>query len=171
MFPELAVFLSLPLLAFFIAMPAAAAWRRRGVSREASEVASGLAVWADSLRRESRCLPLEESLRARLIRLRVGEFASLQLAQEVARGDVALLADAAQRLALRLRRRVAFDRKMLARTAAGLRRGAIAASLPPLAVMAMAWLDVRIPLPALTLLFLVEALGCVLLWRLARVEI
>jgi hypothetical protein len=171
MFPEVALSLCLPLLAFFIAMPAAAAWRRRGRSRQVSEVASGLDAWAASVRRESRCLPLEESLRARLIRLRIGEFASLQLAQEVAHGDATLLADAAQRLALRLRRRVAFDRKMLARTAAGLRRGAIAATLPPIAVLSMASLGVTIPLTALLMLFLVEVLGCVLLWRLARVEI
>jgi hypothetical protein len=89
----------------------------------------------------------------------------------VARGDVELLADAAQRLALRLRRRVAFERKMLARTAPGLRRGALAACLPPLALCVLMSAGVTIPWTAQTLLFAVEALGCALLWRLARVEI
>ncbi len=169
--PDSTLMLALPLLAFFIFMPAAAAWRRRGASREASEAAAELAAFADAVRRASRCLPLEESLNARLIRLRVGEFASLQLATELARGDATLLADAAQRLALRLRRRVAFERKMLARTAPGLRRGAVAASLPPVAVALLMLGELRLPAPALVMLFAVEALGCLLLCRLARVEI
>jgi hypothetical protein len=82
-----------------------------------------------------------------------------------------LLADAAQRLALRLRRRVAFDRKMLARTAAGLRRGAIVASVPPVAVGALFAMGVDIPAATLSMLFLAESAACALLWRLASVEI
>jgi hypothetical protein len=95
----------------------------------------------------------------------------LQLAQELQRGGAAQLADAAQRLALRLRRRVAFDRKMLARTAPGLRRGAVAASVPPLMALLLHMGGVDIPLGAQLTLLLVEACGCALLWRLARVEI
>ncbi len=171
MAPELPVLLCVPLLAFFIALPAAAAWRRRRRSRAASEAASALGEFASSVRRQSRCLPLEESLRARLIRLRVGEIASLQLALELARSDAALLADTAQRVALRLRRRVAFERKMLARTATGRRRGAIAAVVPGLAILSLRLLGVVTPMPALTLLIAVEAFGCWLLWRVARVEV
>jgi Flp pilus assembly protein TadB len=168
---ELPLFIAWPLLAFFIALPAAAAWRRRRDSREASEVAAELVEFAAAVRRESRCLPLDEPLRSRIVRLRVAEAASLQLAQELERGGASLLADAAQRLALRLRRRVAFDRKMLARTAPGLRRGAVAASLPPVVALLLHFVGADIPLGAqLTLLF-VEAAGCALLWRVARVEI
>jgi hypothetical protein len=171
MAPELPVLLCVPLLAFFIALPAAAAWRRRRRSRAASEAASALGEFASSVRRQSRCLPLEESLRARLIRLRVGEIASLQLALELARSDAALLADTAQRVALRLRRRVAFERKMLARTAPGLRRGAVAAIVPPAAVMMLFAMGLEIPRAALATLLLAELAGCLLLWHLARVEI
>jgi hypothetical protein len=168
---EWPLFIGWPLLAFFIALPAAAAWRRRRESREASEVAAELVNFAAAVRREARCLPLEESLRARLVRLRVDETVSLQLAQELQRGGAPLLADAAQRLALRLRRRVAFDRKMLARTAPGLRRGAVAAGLPPVLALGLHFAGADLPLGAqLTLLF-VEGAGCALLWRAARVEI
>ncbi len=171
MAPEAPLFLALPLLACFIVLPAVAAWRRRSVSREASDLAARLARFADTTRAEARCLPLDESLAARLVRLRVREFAVLQLAVELSRGDAVLLADAAQRLASRLRRRVAFERKMLARTTSGLWRGAIAASLPPLGVLLLQFFDVRLPPGALGLLFALEILGCLLLWRLARVEI
>jgi Flp pilus assembly protein TadB len=168
---ELPLFIAWPLLVLFIALPAAAAWRRRRDSREASEVAAGLVEFAAAVRRESRCLPLDEALRSRIIRLRVAEAASLQLAQELQRGGAAPLADAAQRLALRLRRRVAFDRKMLARTAPGLRRGAIAASVPPVVALLLHMAGADIPPGAHLGLLLVEAAGCALLWRLARVEI
>jgi hypothetical protein len=168
---ETPLLLAMPLLACFIVLPAAAAWRRRQVSREASDVAARLATFAATLRAEARCLPLDESLAARLVRLRVPEFAALQLALQLSRGDAALLADAAQRLASRLRRRVAFERKMLARTTAGLWRGAIAASLPPLGVLLLLLADLPPPAGALAMLFALEIVGCLLLWRLARVEI
>src|SRR5919109_4289023 len=116
---ETPLFLALPLLACFIVLPAAAAWRRRSVSREASDIAARLAAFAATLRVEARCQPLDESLAARLIRLRVREFAVLQLAVELARGDAALLADAAQRLPTRLGRRAAFAPKMPGRTTPG----------------------------------------------------
>jgi hypothetical protein len=82
-----------------------------------------------------------------------------------------LLADAARRLALRLKRRVAFERKMLARTATGRRRGAIAAATPAATLVALRLADVVLPLPAMVLLIVMEAFGCWLLWRLARVEV
>jgi len=135
------------------------------------EVASGLVDYAAAVRRESRCLPLDESLRSRIRRLRVSDAASLQLAQELQRGGADLLAEAAQRLALRLRRRVAFNRKMLARTAPGLRRGAVAASAPPLIAMLLHLGGLEIPVGAQLMLLMVEAAGCALLWRIARVEI
>lgn len=158
-------------LAAFIALPAAAAWHRRRASREASAVAAELAAFAQSVRAVSRCLPMDEALRLRILKLRVADAASLQLAQELGRGSAMALADAAQRLALRLRRRVCFERKMLARTAPGLRRAAIAASLPPLLVLAYGFGGVEIPPAAQLSLLAAEAGGCALLWRLARVEI
>lgn len=171
--PEWPLLPALPLLAWFIAMPAAGAWRRRQHSRRASEAAAELVAFADRVRREQRCLPLDESLRDRLGRLRVPDLASLQLALELQRrhGDADPLADAAQRLALRLRRRVAFERKMLARTAPGLRRGAIAASIPPAVAIGLGLAGVDIPVGTLSLLLAAEMLGCVLLAQWARVEI
>jgi hypothetical protein len=168
---DLPLFMALPLLACFIALPAAAAWRRRRTSREASEVAMELVNFAASVRSASRCLPVEASLQARILRLRVSDSASLLLAQELERGGFVLLADAAQRLATRLRRRVAFERKMLARTAPGLRRGAVAASAPPLLLLLLHLVGMQIPLAAQLSLWFIEAAGCALLWRVARVEI
>jgi hypothetical protein len=169
MFSEPMLFLTWPVFGLFIALPAAAAWRRRRVSREASDVATKLNEYAAAVRRASRCLPLDEALRARILRLNLGESAALLLSQE--RGGWDALADAAQRLALRLRRRVAFNRKMLARTAPGLRRGAIAAAAPPLLALSLQWAGAQIPPAAHVFLLLVEAAGCALLWRLARVEV
>ncbi|HUQ12215.1 MAG TPA: hypothetical protein VM146_18035 [Steroidobacteraceae bacterium] len=168
---ELALPMSLPMFAAIIALPAAAAWRRRRASREASEVAFELTAFADQVRGVARCLPMGEQLRARITRLRIAEAAPLELAQHLERGGPEALAEAAQRLALRLRRRVAFERKMLARTATGLRRGAIAASLPPLLMWALQFAGADIPPGARLSLLVAEAAGCALLWRLARVEI
>jgi Flp pilus assembly protein TadB len=163
--------LMLPLLAPFIGLPAGAAWRRRRLSRAASEAANDLSLFAAEVQRAACCLPLDASLRARLVRLRVAEMASLELAIDLARGDPALLAEVAQRLSSRLRRRVAFERKMLARTASGLRRGAVAASLPPAIILALSAVGVDIPALTQGILFILEASGCALLWRLARVGI
>lgn len=168
---ELALPLSLPLFATFIALPAAAAWRRRQVSREASAVALELATFALQVRCVARWLPMDDKLQARVAGLRMADAAPLQLAQHLERGVPETLADAAQRLALRLRRRVAFDRKMLARTAPGLRRGAIAASVPPLLLWALQLAGAQVPAEAPLSLLAAEAAGCALLWRLARVEI
>jgi len=160
-------------IAGFIALPAVIAMYRRRVSREASEVAAALAEFARETRQSMQGLPLEETLRARAERLRVPELASLLLAQELQNDTTCaeLVADSAQRLALRLKRRVAFERKMLARTASGRRRGAIAAAIPPLVILALRAAHFEVPAAALWSLLLVEGFGCWLLWRLARVEI
>jgi hypothetical protein len=168
---ELPQLLTLPLLAIFIALPASAAWRRRRASREASDIAERLNAWAGVLLRDARLVPLEESLRLRLLRLRIKDTVLLQMAEETARGAAPVVAESAQRLALRLRRRVAFERKMLARTASGLRRGAVVAAIPPLVLLVMSFAGLRLPAPLLMTLLLLELAGCVLLWRLARVEI
>lgn len=171
MFPDAGLAVGLPLLAVFIAWPAAAAWRRRRLSREASTLAGSLADFAAAVRRQGKALPLDDALRAAMLRLRIEEFAALQLALELSSADAAVVADTAQRLALRLRRRVAFQRKMLARTAAGLRRGAVAAALPPIVVWLLQLGEMPLPGAALLALLLVEGLGCLLLWRLAQVEV
>jgi hypothetical protein len=168
---ELPLLLSLPLLAVFIALPAMAAWRRRRASREASDIASRLSAWAAALQREARVLPLDETLRLRLMRLRLEDAVLLQLAEENSRAAVPVLAESAQRLALRLRRRVAFERKMLARTASGLRRGALVACVPPVVVLGLHLWGVALPVSLWWTLLGFELAGCTLLWRLARVEI
>jgi len=165
---------ALPVIAGFIALPAFVALVRRRATREASEVAAALAEFASTLRRGragSGVHPLDADLCARAQRLRVPEFASLQLAQELPQVRAEMLADTAQRLALRLKRRVAFERKMLARTASGRRRGALAASVPPVALAAFHAGGMEIPLAALLFVIAIEACGCWLLWRVARVEI
>lgn len=160
-----------PLLAGFIGLPALAAARRRRASRVASGVADELAAFAVAVRGAERNLPMDEALQARIVSLRTAEASPLQLARELDRADPGLLADIAQRLASRLRRRVAFERKMLARTAPGLRRGAIAASLPPLLLAGLQRAGADIPTATQLALLVFEAAGCLLLWRLARVEI
>ena len=168
---DVALIAACSLIAALAALPALQAVHRRRTSRECSEVASGLIDYASVLRRGQHGLPLDEDLLARARRLRVPEVVTFEFAQHLARPDPHLLADTAQRLALRLKRRVAFERKMLARTAPGLRRGAIAASLPPLLVGVVSWSGAHVPLAAQVSLLCIEAMGCVLLWRLARVEI
>lgn len=171
MLHETVSWLALPVMAAFIALPAAAAWRRRRTSREASAVALELSAFAAAVRAAERPLPLDDALRARVLKLRVAESASFHLAQELEQDAPTALADATQRLASRLRRRVAFERKMLARTAPGLRRGAVAASLPPLLMWVLPLAGVGIPVGAQIALLVAESAGCALLWRLARVEI
>lgn len=168
---ELPPLAAMPLLALFITWPALDAWRRRRRSQSISVIATALAEYASAVRREGRCLPLDEPLRSRLIELRLGEITALELARDMPRADAALLADTAQRLATRLRRRVAFERKMLARTAPGRRRGAIAASLPALVMLTLIALGWHLPGSAVAAVLAVEGLGCLLLWRLSHVEI
>src|ERR1044072_8487149 len=132
---------SLPAIAGFIALPAFVARCRRRATREASEVAAALAEFAAAARRHVEGDPLrpglDADLTARVQRLRVPELASLQLVQELAQVRPELVADTAHRLALRLKRRIAFERKMLARTASGRRRGALAAVIPPVLLLAL----------------------------------
>jgi len=165
---------ALPAIAGFIALPAFIAWCRRRATREASEVAAALADFANALRRKpgAQCAQtLDAELGARVQRLCVPEFASLQLAQDLPRARPDLLADTAQRLALRLKRRIAFERKMLARTASGRRRGAVAAAIPPLALLSLRASGFAVPPATLAVVLCIEAFGCWLLWRLARVGI
>jgi hypothetical protein len=171
MSPEATLLASLVVFAALIAFPALAAGSRRRLMREASEVASALSALAVLVRKNVACPPVDESLWLRAQRLRAPEFVSLQLAKDLPGAHPELLADTAQRLALRLKRRVAFERKMLARTASGRRRGAVAASIPPLVLVAMHVAGFQIPASALLLVVAIEAVGCVLLWRVARVEI
>ncbi|HEV7608834.1 MAG TPA: hypothetical protein VGO61_15940 [Steroidobacteraceae bacterium] len=172
---ELPLLAALMAMAGFIALPAVVAFLRRRASVEASEVATQLTQFALAVRRHSslgaRCEPLDATLQQRARRLRIPEFASLALALELIEPRPELLADAAQRLALRLKRRVAFERKMLARTASGRRRGAATAATAPLVLLSLRAAGIILPVEALGFLLLVEGCGCWMLWRLARVEI
>jgi hypothetical protein len=159
------------LLGAFIALPALAAWHRRRVSREVSELATLLTDYAAGLRRSVPDICLDASVQLRLRRLAWQDVTSLQLAEELADAAPEVLADAAQRLALRLRRRIAFERKMLARTAPGLRRGAAVALMPPLLVLFLQAIGVELPAGTLWVLWFAELVGCLLLWNLAHVEI
>jgi hypothetical protein len=171
LFNESALLGASALIAGLIALPALCAWYRQRGSQETSLVAAGLAEFAERVRLQDRCLPLEPELLARAERLRIPEFVSFLLAQDIARPHPEVLADTALRLSLRLKRRVAFERKMLARTAAGRRRGAVAAATPPLVLLIFAATGHGIPSGALLLLLALEAFGCWLLWRVARVEV
>jgi hypothetical protein len=170
---ESTTWLALAAVAALVAVPAVGAWRRRALSREASRVAEELLAFAFAVRRDGRPEALGAELVAHLERLRPGvpEIIGFLVTQQLARLTPASQADAAQRLALRLKRRVAFERKMLARTASGLKRGAVAAALPPLVLLAIAAAGADMPSLAVVLLLALEAVGCWLLWRTARVEV
>jgi hypothetical protein len=90
---ELTALLAWVLLAFFIALPALAAWARRRESRHTSAVAIELTEYAAAVRLAARCLPLDDTLRMRLLRLQFAEVLSLQLAQELERGGNWSVAD------------------------------------------------------------------------------
>ncbi|MEO8017711.1 MAG: hypothetical protein ABI769_07850 [Pseudomonadota bacterium] len=162
-------------IAWLIALPALLAAHRRRANGEAGQVATALANFALAVRRDAargtHYEPLDASLQLRLERLRIPESACLVLVLELPEQRPELLADTAQRLALRLRRRVAFERKMLARTASGRRRGAAVAIIAPLILLSLRAGGIDLPSAALVLLLLIEACGCWMLWRLARVEI
>ena len=168
---DVALLVSLVALAALIALPALAAASRRRAMREASDVACALGALAVAVRKSASPLPLDASLRDRAQRLGAPEFTWWLLAHDLPQPGPELLADTAQRFALRLKRRVAFERKMLARTASGRRRGAVAASFPPLALVALHSCGFQVPLAALLFVVAIEASGCWLLWRMARVEI
>lgn len=169
--PDVALFSACLVLVMLIALPGLQAVGRRRASREASEVAAALADFAAAVRREQKCLSPDESLISRVGRVSIPEVVTFHFARQLSSPDPALLAAAAQRLALRLKRRVAFERKMLARTADGRRRGALAAAAPGVAMLALRGAGIALPLSALSLLLSIEALGCWLLWRAARVEV
>ncbi len=171
MFTESALIAAALLIGGLIALPALCAHARRRASRDVSEVATQLIEFAACVRAASRCLPLDPALLSRAERLHIPEFVSFLLAQDLARPSPELLADTAQRLALRLKRRVAFERKMLARTASGRWRGALAAAIPPSVLLFMGLSGQGMPGAALLVLLALEACGCWLLWRVARVEI
>jgi Flp pilus assembly protein TadB len=162
-------FLALLLLAGVLAWPALLArWRRRS-TRDASDVACALEAYALETRRTHRCVELDATLTRRLARLRAPEFVAFRLAPNLPGATPELVADAASRLTLRLRRRIAFERKMLARTASGRRRGAIIGALPPLALLVLAALGLEMPGAALLAVAVGEGLGCWLLARCAQV--
>jgi hypothetical protein len=173
MAPAAVTWLALAGVSALVALPAIGAWRRRELSRKASRVSEELLAFAFVVRREGQRAVPAAPLLEHLEKLRPGvpEIVSFLVTQQLAQLTPESQADAAHRLALRLKRRVAFERKMLARSASGLKRGAVAAALPPLVVLAMAAVDAEPPLLALGLLLALEALGCWLLWRTARVEV
>ena len=160
-----------PLLAVLIALPALGAMHRRRRSRECSDVALGLAEYAVAQRRSATALGIDAALLERARRLGIPELLGFEFACALPRAQPALLADAAQRLALRLKRRVAFERKMLARTAAGRWRGAMAGSCAALALLAMQWAGVALPGPSLLLILALQGMGCWLLWRVTHVAV
>jgi hypothetical protein len=157
-------------LALCIALPSIAAYLQKLRSREGADVAVALADYAGAIRRERRCVPLDETLLTRAQRLGLAEMVAFEFVCGLPAAAPDAVADAAQRLSLRLKRRVAFERKMLARTASGRRRAAVAAVVPAVAMLALAAVHIETPRAALGLLLSFEALGCWLLWRVARVE-
>lgn len=160
--PDFALAVACLLITALVTLPAIQALHRRRASRESSAVAAALVEVAGVV---------DEKFLVRLRKLAIPDTIPFEFARQFGPADPALLADAAQRLALRLKRRVAFERKMLARTAPGRRRGAIAAAAPGATMLGLRLADVVLPLPAMALLVGVEAFGCWLLWRVARVEV
>ncbi|HET9864978.1 MAG TPA: hypothetical protein VFP37_16155 [Steroidobacteraceae bacterium] len=145
------------------------AWRRRA-SRESGEVAGALLEFARQWQ-EGRGQPIDQDLLERARRLGVPEVVTFEFVQQQSRAAPDVHAQTARRLALRLKRRVAFERKMLARTAPGRRRGAIAMAAPGLAILGLRLGGLTPPLAALALLVVVELVGCWLSWRVARIEV
>jgi Flp pilus assembly protein TadB len=157
------------MLAFVLAWPALLAAWRRGVNREASEAAGALEAFAAEARRATQCLEIDPALAARLARLCMPELGAFRLVPVLPNATPQLVSEAAARLALRLRRRIAFERKMLARTAPGRRRAAIAGALPSVVLLALLSTGAEFPLGALLLLAFAQGVGCWLQARIARV--
>ena len=166
---ELTAFAAILMFALVLAWPALVAWWRRGASREASEVASALEAFAVVARRGPNCPEIDATLTARMSRMHMPELGAFRLAPSLPHATPELVADAAARLALRLRRRIAFERKMLARTASGRRRGAIAGAVPSVVLLALASGGAQVPTAALLLLIAAQCLGCWLQARIAHV--
>lgn len=161
--------IAIVLLTAVLAGPALLAVWRRNASREASEVAVALESFAVRARSAKGRCDIEPALAARMARLRLPELGAFWLAPNLPQATPELIGDAAARLASRLRRRIAFERKMLARTAAGRRRGAVAGALPPLLLLLFAAGGVELPVVALLIVAFAEGLGCWLLARIAHV--
>jgi Flp pilus assembly protein TadB len=154
-----------------VGVPALAARQRRRLCQAWSDVAVELTLFANEVQRAARRLAVDEDLLRRLRALSIPEFTTFELVCQLRNADPALLSDAARRLALRLKRRAAFERKMLARTAPGRRRGAIAAAAPAVVLLVANAGGAALPAAALVLLVSFEALGCWMLWRVARVDV
>lgn len=166
---DLSLLFAALMLVFVLAWPAMlTAWRRR-VNREASEVATALEAFVGALRRDPANVELDASLAARVARLRLPELDVFRLAPCLPNATPTLVADATARFALRLRRRIAFERKMLARTASGRRRGAIAGALPPSMLLVLGTSGADFPVSALLLIAFSLGIGCWLQARIARV--
>jgi len=163
---ELTSLAAVALLAFVLAWPVVLAGWRRAVNREASAVAAALDEFAADTRRGGRGVEMDAALAARVARLRLPELGAFRLAPTLPNATPDLVADASARLASRLRRRIAFERKMLARTASGRRRGAIAGAVPPVVLLALAGTGTRVPWTALALLVVAQGIGC---WLQARI--
>ena len=159
------------LIGILIALPALGASRRRRRSSELARVANGFMEFAQAVRLAGTRLQAHEDLLKTARALVIPELVTFEFIQASTKHSPELLADTAQRLALRLKRRVAFERKMLARTASGLRRGSIAAAVPAVTLLAMAPAGLALPTAALLCLLLLESLGCWLLWQAASVEV
>src|SRR5687767_3631763 len=103
---DTAMLAAIVLLAIVLTWPALVAWQRRRESAEASAVATALAQFANEVRREHACRPLDPHLLERVDRLRLPELGAFHLAPNLPNTSPELVADAATRLALRLKRRV-----------------------------------------------------------------
>lgn len=171
MTPYIAPLLACLLLSALLALPACAAFRRRSVSREHSAVAAALVEFAGVLRRSNQELPFDEGLLARVRRLDAPELLGLEFACALKRPEPELLADTAQRLALRLKRRVAFERKMLARTAPGRWRAALAGGACVIVILVLSMVGMVLPNTLLVLVLSLGAIGCWFSWRVAQVDV
>jgi hypothetical protein len=60
---------------------------------------------------------------------------------------------------------------MLARTASGRRRAALAGGVPALLMLSLAAFGIMLPHSLLVVLLILEGIGCWLVWYLARVEV
>jgi len=159
------------IIGIVMTLPSWASLQRRNRSRESSAVATSLSVFAAEVRRRHVCLALDQELLARARRLGIPEIVSFEYARELPYLEPELLAAAVQRLALRLKRRVAFERKMLARTAPGRRRALAAAAACIAAILLLELANLAPPaLPLLAALAL-SALGSALCWQVSQVEV
>jgi hypothetical protein len=156
-----------------IAAPAAFAWHSGRGSRRASEFAAGLTQFAREVRAKNTPLPFPEELERAAVALAVPEQLSFTVALTLARLPADELAAAAERLATRVRRRIAFERKMRARTLPGRRRAALVGAMPILLLLAgVPDVDASgLATSSVGCVLLLEAAGAALLWRFAKVEI